>query len=205
MPCLGGGWVLPTYRPLAKLYYTSFWDKFGINVNYFGMYPKTKKKFGMDPKLRPSQTPTNHPSQFFWHVPHSEPNWKTCVIYQSIRLRWKWQFISLYVVKLSWNDHDCLHNMFFGLISVCISRNNHKVVTKGSQTDPKVVTMQSPSKWSPSGNQVIPQLSPDGRQLTDWSPSGHPDIPTQPTSCHQMIPNWSQIDLKLVSKWPQNS
>ena len=25
----------------AKLYYTSFWDKFGINVNYFGMHPKT--------------------------------------------------------------------------------------------------------------------------------------------------------------------
>ena len=78
---------------------------------------------------------------------------------------------------------------FFGLISVCISQNNHKVVTKGSQTDPKVVTMQLPSKWSPSGNQVIPQLSPNGRQLTDWSPSGHPDIPTRPTSCHQMIPN----------------
>ena len=26
---------------LAKLYYTSFWDKFGMNVNYFGMHPKT--------------------------------------------------------------------------------------------------------------------------------------------------------------------
>ena len=25
----------------AKLYYTSFWDKFGININYFGMHPKT--------------------------------------------------------------------------------------------------------------------------------------------------------------------
>ena len=25
----------------AKLYYTSFWDKFGMNINYFGMYPKT--------------------------------------------------------------------------------------------------------------------------------------------------------------------
>ena len=62
--------------------------------------------------------------------------------------------------------------MFFGLISVCISQNNHKVVTKGSPTDPKVVTMQSPSKWSPSGNQVIPQLSPNGHQLTVWSPSG---------------------------------
>ena len=28
-------------RTAAKLYYTSFWDKFGINVNYFGMHPKT--------------------------------------------------------------------------------------------------------------------------------------------------------------------
>jgi len=25
----------------AKLYYSSFWDKFGMNVNYFGMHPKT--------------------------------------------------------------------------------------------------------------------------------------------------------------------
>ena len=25
----------------AKLYYTSFWDKFGMDINYFGMYPKT--------------------------------------------------------------------------------------------------------------------------------------------------------------------
>ena len=25
----------------AKLYYTSFWDKFGMNINYFGMHPKT--------------------------------------------------------------------------------------------------------------------------------------------------------------------
>ena len=90
---------------------------FGISLGWtsiiLGCIPKHGKKFGMDPKLRPSQTPTIHPSQFFWHVPHSEPNWKTCVIYQSIRLRWKWKFISLYVVKLSWNDHDCLHNMFF--------------------------------------------------------------------------------------------
>jgi len=28
----------------SKLYYTSFWDKFGMNINYFGMHPKTKKK-----------------------------------------------------------------------------------------------------------------------------------------------------------------
>ena len=88
---------------------------FGISLGWtsiiLGCIPKHRKKFGMDPKLRPSQTPTIHPSQFFWHVPHSEPNWKTCVIYQSIRLRWKWKFISLYIVKLI--DHDCLHNMFF--------------------------------------------------------------------------------------------
>ena len=25
----------------AKLYYTFFWDKFGMNINYFGMHPKT--------------------------------------------------------------------------------------------------------------------------------------------------------------------
>ena len=51
---------------------------FGISLGWtsiiLGCIPKHGKKFGMDPKLRPSQTPTNHPSQFFWHVPHSEPN-----------------------------------------------------------------------------------------------------------------------------------
>ena len=44
----------------AKLYYTSFWDKFGINSIYFGMHPKNRKQFGIDPNLRPFQTPTNH-------------------------------------------------------------------------------------------------------------------------------------------------
>ena len=51
---------------------------FGISLGWtsiiLGCIPKHGKKFGMDPKLRPSQTPTIHPSQFFWHVPHSEPN-----------------------------------------------------------------------------------------------------------------------------------
>ena len=28
------------YISRAKLYYTSFWDKFGMNINYFGMHPK---------------------------------------------------------------------------------------------------------------------------------------------------------------------
>ena len=28
---------------LAKLYYTSFWDKFGMNIIYFGLYPKSWK------------------------------------------------------------------------------------------------------------------------------------------------------------------
>ena len=41
----------------------SFWD---------GMW-----SFGMDPKLRPSQTPTIHPSQFFWHIKPSVPEWKS--------------------------------------------------------------------------------------------------------------------------------
>ena len=60
---------------------------FGISLGWtsiiLGCIPKHRKKFGMDPKLRPSQTPTNHPSRFFWHIPHSEPNWKTCVYLKS--------------------------------------------------------------------------------------------------------------------------
>ena len=60
---------------------------FGISLGWtsiiLGCIPKHRKKFGMDPKLRPSQTPTIHPSRFFWHIPHSEPNWKTCVYLKS--------------------------------------------------------------------------------------------------------------------------
>ena len=41
---------------------------FGISLGWtsiiLGCIPKQRKKFGMDPKLRPSQTPTNHPSRF---------------------------------------------------------------------------------------------------------------------------------------------
>ena len=33
--------VKPLGLERAKLYYTSFWDKFGMNINYFGMHPKT--------------------------------------------------------------------------------------------------------------------------------------------------------------------
>ena len=72
----------------AKLYYTPFWDKFRMNINYFGMYPKHRKKFGMDPNF----PHPNHPSlAIFGHIPHSKPNWKTCVWvkYQSICLQWK--------------------------------------------------------------------------------------------------------------------
>ena len=60
---------------------------FGISLGWtsiiLGCIPKHRKKFGMDPKLRPSQTPTIHPLRFFWHIPHSEPNWKTCVYLKS--------------------------------------------------------------------------------------------------------------------------
>ena len=99
--------------------------------------------------------------------------------------------------------------MFFALISVCSSQNNHKVVTKGSQTDPKVVTMQSPSKWSPSGNQVIPQLSPNGCQLTDWSPRYPNAVNKLSPNDPKLIPNRSQIGLKVATKqlrakWPEN-
>ena len=76
-----------------KLHFVvSFWQNcttppFGISLGWtsiiLGCIPKQRKKFGMDPKLRPSQTPTNHPSRFFWHIPHSEPNWKTCVYLKS--------------------------------------------------------------------------------------------------------------------------
>ena len=60
---------------------------FGISLGWtsiiLGCIPKHRKKFGMDPKLRPAQFLTVHPSRFFWHIPHSEPNWKTCVYLKS--------------------------------------------------------------------------------------------------------------------------
>ena len=63
---------------LLLLWQNCITPPFGISLGrtsiILGCIPKHGKKFGMDPKSRPSQTPTNHPSQFFWHVPHSEPN-----------------------------------------------------------------------------------------------------------------------------------
>ena len=44
---------------IKKLNYTSFWDKFGMDINYFGMYPKTWKK-DWDGS-QPSQTPDHPP------------------------------------------------------------------------------------------------------------------------------------------------
>ena len=52
---------------LAKLYYTSFWDKFGMNINYFGMHPKTKKKVwdGSQVKSLPKPPTQPTPRDFF--------------------------------------------------------------------------------------------------------------------------------------------
>ena len=109
----------------AKLYYTSFWDKFGMDINYFGMYPKTWKKVWDGSQVKAFPNPDHPPLEIFLTYPSFRTKLKNLclfeVIFQSIWLRWKWKFISLYIVKLSWNDHDCLHNMFFGSISVCIS------------------------------------------------------------------------------------
>ena len=127
-----GHWSLPQANLIpvleqnqAKLYYTSFWDKFGMNINYFGMHPKTKKKVWDGSQVKAFPNPDHPPLEIFLTYPSFRTKLKNLclfeVIYQSIWLRWKWKFISLYIVKLSWNDHDCLHNMFFGSISVCIS------------------------------------------------------------------------------------
>ena len=140
---------------------------FGISLGWtsiiLGCIPKHRKKFGMDPKLRPSQTPKPK------HIPHSEPNWKTCVYLKSsinqsgfggLSVKVKVQFAVHCKIVLKWSWLLAEYVFCFGSISVCISQNKHKVITKVSQTDPKVVTRQSSSKWSPSGNQSIPQLSP---------------------------------------------
>ena len=73
---------------------------------------------------------------------------------------------------------------FFGLISVCISQNNHKVVTKGSQTDPKVVTMRLPSKWQPIDPSVVTKWLSTHRLVTK-RPLSYPDVVTDP----KLIPN----------------
>ena len=54
-----------------------------LSIEILGSFWDVTWSFGMEPKLRPSQTPTIHPSRFFWHIPHSEPNWKTCVYLKS--------------------------------------------------------------------------------------------------------------------------
>ena len=134
-----------------------------------GCIPKHRKKFGMDPKLRPSQTPTIHPSRFFWHIPHSEPNWKTCVYLKSsinqsgfggLSVKVKVQFAVHCKIVLKWSWLLAEYVFCFGSISVCISQNKHKVITKVSQSDHYAIIVQMVTIWQPSGH-------------PDWSQSSH--------------------------------
>ena len=182
-----------------------------MNINYFGMHPKIEKFFWDGSQLKAFPIPDQPTLVIFFYIsliPNQIKKLAFIWSHKSINLaavKVKVHFAIHCKIVLKWSWLLAQYVFCFGLISVCISQNNHKVVTKGSQTDPKVVTMRLPSKWSPSGSQLIPQLSPNGCQLTDWSPSGHSVIPTLSPNDPKLIPNWSQIDLKLVSKWPQNS
>ena len=163
-------WMNTTYRtlPPEKIRQNCTTPPFGISLGWtsiiLGCIPKHRKKFGMDPKLRPSQSLTIHPLQLFWHIPHSEPNWKTCVYLKSsinqsgfggLSVKVKVQFAVHCKIVLKWSWLLAEYVFCFGSISICISQNKHKVITKVSETDPKVVTKQSSSKWSPSGNQSL--------------------------------------------------
>ena len=120
-------------------------------------------------QIKAFPNPDHPPLAIFFTYPSFRTKLKNLclfeVIYQSIWLQWKWKFISLYIVKLSWNDHDCLHNMFFGSINVCISQN-----------DPKVVTTRSPSgqNWSERGHQVVinSSIGPPSypKEVNEWLP-----------------------------------
>ena len=48
-----------------------------LSIEFLGSFWDGMWSFGMDPKLRPSLTPTVHPSQFFWHIKPSVPEWKS--------------------------------------------------------------------------------------------------------------------------------
>ena len=102
----------------------------------------------------------------------------------------------------------------FGSISVCISQNNHKVITKGSQTDPKVgshyaITVQVVTKWQPIDPSVVTKWLSTHRLVTKRPPR-YPNAanklsPNDP----KLIPNRSQIGLKVATKqlrakWPES-
>ena len=53
----------------AKLYYTSFWDKFGMDINYFGMYPKTWKKVWDGSQVKAFPNPDHPPLAIFLACP----------------------------------------------------------------------------------------------------------------------------------------
>ena len=88
---------IPHLLAMAKLYYTSSWDKFGMNINYFGMHPKTKKKVWDGSQVKAFPNPDHPPLAIFLTYPSFRTKLKNLrlfeVIYQSIWLRWKWKFI----------------------------------------------------------------------------------------------------------------
>ena len=85
-----GHWSLPQANLIpvleqnqAKLYYTSFWDKFGMNINYFGMHPKTKKKVWDGSQVKAFPNPDHPPLEIFLTYPSFRTKLKTCVYLKS--------------------------------------------------------------------------------------------------------------------------
>ena len=67
--------VLSFYRK-AKLHYTSCLDGVWIKMKKVWINPNNSHESLDRSKLRPSQTPTIHPSEFFGHITFSVPNIK---------------------------------------------------------------------------------------------------------------------------------
>ena len=66
----------PSKDELAKLHYTSCLDGVWIKIKKVWINPNNSHESLDQSKLRPSQTPTNHPSEFFGHITFSVPNIK---------------------------------------------------------------------------------------------------------------------------------
>ena len=72
---LKSAWA-PQISVEAKLYYTSSLDGVWIKIKKVWINPNNSHESLDRSKLSPSQTPTNHPSEFFGHITFSVPNIK---------------------------------------------------------------------------------------------------------------------------------
>ena len=85
-----------------------------LSIEILGSFWDGIWSFGMDPKLRPPQIPTLHPSQFFWHIKPFVPEWKYFIDFVKMCKVRKWNFspnFELCTFKLGYYSFSIIYGL----------------------------------------------------------------------------------------------